>query len=383
MIALLFVAQFAYLQYAIRNWKETDFSAFFFLGNDFTFLYNAAGHFFSGTSPYLEKNFVPLPSALYLPMLLHPLPFWDAVFAYRLICFVLVVIAILWLCRQLGLTFINSALLLVITVTYGPFYTLLAGGNLDALMLVFLVFACAKQVWMRGAFLGLSIGTKFYSLLLLPILLLRRRWREVCWALAVLILLLLPFSRYLPDALTSVSHRTSTLRLQGNESPAVLFILLFGEKNVWLWRSCYVLLWGGTLLVRMAADALAQASTDDERFRALEYLPWMAAAPVLVFTYTGTILLAFIALIVRKNQDHKLNWPDWLIVAGFLITGIFPFIASQAANTILRFLGVGLRGVPTILMLLPPLGISAILLGSSAGAWFDRPNKNGSIRNIA
>lgn len=368
-IALLFGAQWLIFQVMLRDWDRVEVAARFFLGNDFTYLYNAAGYFLSGRSPYTEASFIPLPPALYLPVLLHHLPFWNALIVFRTISFLLAIGAILWLCRELRLNALNSALMLVIVLTYGPFYTVLVGGNLDALMLAFLVFACARNVRVRGAFLGLSIGTKLYSLLLIPVLMLRRRWREVLWAVCMLAVLLLPFLRYMPDAFSSVFHRTSVLRLDSNESPAVLFILLFGQKRAWAWLSCYALLWGGTLLARLAADSRNGTELESERFRGLDYLPWMAAAPLLVFTYTGTILLPVVICLVRKNQDRNLNWAEWTMVLGFLLTGLYPILGRQALFSLLLTHGMSSDKLDHIWMAVAPLGISAMLIGSSAAAW--------------
>lgn len=203
-------------------------------------------------------------------------------------------------------------------------------------------------------------------MLLIPVLVLRRRWRELIWALAVFIVLLLPFVRYMPDALWSISHRTSVLRLDSNESPAVLFILIFGANRVWAWRACYVLLWGGTLAVRLAADARSKSDLESERFTALDYLPWMAAAPLLVFTYTGTILLPVMLCLARKNQDRNLNWAEWISVAGFLLTGFYPALYGR---TFSYLAGASAEQVKNLSMAIAPLGISAMLLGGSVAAW--------------
>lgn len=369
-VALAFGGQWMVLQVMVWVWQGLEFAEHFWYGNDFAYLYNAANFYLSGKSPYLESNFIPLPPALYVPMLLHRLSFWSALTAFRTISFLLVVAAILWLCRELRVSALNSALLLIVVITYGPFYSVLAGGNLDALMLAFMVFACARNTALRSAFLGLSIGTKFYSLLLIPVLVLRRRWREVFWALGVLVLLFLPFARYAPGAFSSVFHRTAVLRLDANESPAVLFILLFGEKHVWAWRSCYAVLWGGTLLARLIADYKKDVDLDRERFRALDYLPWMAAAPVLVFTYTGTILLPVLVVLVRRNQDRALNWGERLMVMGIALTGVYPVLYHRVFSYLPA--GVSRTAVDHFGMAIAPLGISAILIGSAALAWRER-----------
>jgi hypothetical protein len=375
LLAALFVAQFLLLRILVATWHRLTFEEYFWLGNDFEFLYNGAGLFLSGKSPYLEPNFVPLPPALYLPMALHPLSFWDAFIAFRIITFCLMVGALLWLCREIRLTLVSSALLLLIALTYGPVHTLLAGGNLDGLMLPLLVFACASDARIRGVFLGLSIGTKLYSVLLIPLFLLRRRWREVIWALVTLTILLLPFFRYWPGAFSSAFHRTSALRLNGNESPAVLFILLFGASRVWAWRFCYILLWGGTLVVRYAAGRRFAPRPDQERFAALDYLPWMAAAPVLVFTYTAVILLPVIVLMARENQTRNLRWAEWISVSGFLLTGIYPAMYRP----LFEFLSLSPHWNGPLeqwtTMAIAPFGLSAMLVGGSLAPWLCREER--------
>jgi len=367
-VALVVVAQWTVFQVMLRNWDRIEVAARFFLGNDFADLYTAAGYVLSGTSPYADRNIITPPPSLLLPIALHHLPFWIASTAFRTINFVLVITALLWLGRQLRLNELNTALLIATALTYGPFYSILAGGNLDGIMLVLLVFACGRKTAWRGAFLGLSIATKVYSVLMLPVLFLHRRWREIIWAVAVVGLLLLPFVGYLPDFVTNLLHRSARLRLQGNQSPAVLFILLFGENHAWLWRTCYGLLWGGTLAVKMASDWVHRRNTEDERFLVLEYLPWMAGAPQLVFTYTATILLPVMALLIRENQQKRLSIAEWTLAGGFILTALYPTLISQLLSQLFTFGQVA----TTVATVIPPLGVSTMLLASTAialSAW--------------
>ena len=170
--------------------------------------------------------------------------------------------------------------------------------------------------------------------------------------------------RDLSDAFSSVFHRTSTLRLDGNESPAVLFILLFGEKRVWAWLTCYATLWGGTLLLRLFADAKSETDTENERFSALQYLPWMAGAPVLVFTYTGTILLPVIVCLARRNQDRNLNLGEWMAAGGFLLTALYPHVCRRILSLLFPAAYIG-----KFLTAIAPLGITAMLIGCGIDAW--------------
>ncbi len=361
-LAFAFAAQWLLLQVVLWIYPGPFFLLPFTFGIDFRYFYDAAGHFLAGRSPYLEINFYPLPPALYLPMTLHHLPFATALWAYRIISATLVIAAMFWLCRQLKLTALNTAVMMLITLTYGPFYSELADANLDALVLAMLVAACVRRPALRAAYLALSVGTKVYSALLIPVLALRRRWRELLWTAAVLLLLHLPFLLYLPGGISSVLHRSTILHMNGNQSPAVLFILLFGAGRVRAWRAAYVILWGGTLLLRMAKDAKNKTRSADERFLSLTYLPWMAAAPVQVYYYTSTILLPVIAVLIRTHQHRRLNWAEWTMAAGFFLTGLYPWVFLS----VLPLTDPNLARAAATPMLLAAVGVTAMII---AAAW--------------
>ena len=74
---------------------------------------------------------------------------------------------------------------------------------------------------------------------------------------AVLAAVLLPFAPHLPAALHSVTHRTGYYVAKGNPRQALLFIECFGFSRNWLWRTCYLVLWAGTLLLRLLHDSAA------------------------------------------------------------------------------------------------------------------------------
>jgi hypothetical protein len=340
-------------------------------GDDFKYFYDAAGHFLSGRSPYLEPGFIPLPSALIAPLALHSLPYHRAAAAYSIINGLLVACVMLWLFRALRLNLANSALVMLITLTYGPAYSSIGEGNLDVLMLVLLVATCARNSTLRATAWGLSIATKFYSLLLLPVWAVQRRWREILIGLAVFTLVLLPFAPYVGHGFHSVTHRTATLRIVGNQSPAVLFIQIFGVDHKWLWRGCYLLLWAGTLLPRLLRDARADGrnpeSGNHRRWQTLHYLPWMASAPVLVFYYTSVILLPFIALLVAINQERPLRRVEWLSVVGFILTGLYAWVF----NSLLPAPSPTLTHSEPVLRALTPLGISLLLIGCAVAAFHE------------
>ncbi len=300
-------------------------TAHFRFGDDFVLLFSAAGHFLSGHSPYLERWFIPLPSALMAPLALHWMHYAGAATAFKVINGTVMTAAMLWLCRELELTCANAVLVMVITLTYGPFYSAVGEGNLDALMMGLLVATCARNRLIAAAALGISIGTKFYSLLLLPVWAVQRRWREILVAGGVLAIILLPFAPYLGDAFHSITRRTGTFCIIGNQSPAVLFFDWFGIGRKWAWLGCYVALWGGTLLLQMLRNA-SNEREEQRRWTALRYAPWMASAPILVFYYTSVILLPFCALMVATNQRRPLRRAEWLVVVGFILTGLYPWV---------------------------------------------------------
>jgi hypothetical protein len=364
LIAFVLLVQWLLLVYVLRFSPGTRIAPF--SGDDFIFFYSAAGYFLSGHSPYLESGFIPLPSALMVPLALHWMPYARAASAYKVINGAVVIAAMLWLCRELRLTRANAALVMVITLTYGPFYSVVGEGNLDALMMALLVASCARHRLVRAVALGLSIGTKFYSLLLLPVWVVQRRWREILLGAAVLAMMLLPFAPYLADALHRVTQRTAIFFIVGNQSPAVLFVDWFGYKRKWLWHSCYAALWGGTLLLRLVCDACGEGE-EQRRWLALKYLPWMASAPILVFYYTSVILLPFGALLVAVNQQRSLRRFEWLMVLGFILTGLYPLVFNL--DLIWPF--------EPLFKVLAPIGLTLILVGNGATALLEQLEQRG------
>ena len=377
LIAVVFLWQWLLLEYVLLLYPGSRINGFM-IGDDFAILYRAAGHFLSGQSPYIDPTFIPLPSALLVPLALHPMPYARAAGAFMIINATVVIAAMLWLCRALRLNRTNALLVMAITLTYGPAYSALGEGNLDALMAALLVACCARHQVIRIAAWGLSIGTKFYTLLLLPVWTLQRRWREVLLGVAVLAAVLLPFWPNLPAAFHSLTHRTGYYFAKGNQSPALLFIECFGFSRKWLWRACYLGLWAGTLLPRLLRDFAADVPQDQRRWQTLKYIPWMASAPILVLYYTGVILLPFMAMLVATNQQRPLRRAEWLMVIGFIFTGLYPWIF----NLIMAFPDPVLAHFDFLFRALAPFGLALILVGNGLTALLerlDRPFRSGFV----
>ncbi len=365
--ALIFIWERLWLEYVLLLYPGPHIAGFTF-GDDFILLHTSAGLVLAGRNPYFEP-ISPLPSAFLVPLALHALTYAHAFLTFKFINAGVVLAAMLWLCRELRLSRTNIIFVLLITLVYGPASSIVGEGNLDALMAGLLVAACSRHRWLGAVAWGLSIGTKFYSLLLLPIYAMQRRWKDILFALTALAIVLLPFLRWLPEWLHAITGRTSTFFITGNVSPAVLFIDLFGLQRRNLWRVCYLLLWGGTLAVRIWRDRTP--SPERVRWQPLYYIPWMAAAPLLVYYYTGVILLPFVALLAATNQRRPLRATEWLIGFGFLLTGIYPWVF----NLVLPFPDPFLQRHDVALRAIVPLGIALMLLGN-AFAPIDDPREH-------
>jgi drug/metabolite transporter (DMT)-like permease len=126
-----------------------------------------------------------------------------------------------------------------------------------------------------------------------------------------------------------------------------------------------VLLWGGTLLAKLVRDAKRTRDPEMERFAVLTCVPWMASAPLLVFTYTASILLPLLPLSAKTAEKRKLGVPEWLVVVGFVMTGLYPPLYIHA----LRVAGLSAGQVQAVANVMPPLALAVMICGAGWAEW--------------
>jgi hypothetical protein len=317
---------------------------------DFAEFYQAATDWLAHVDPYLRLRLVAPPSTILLGMALHWLPFQVAARVAFFGNAVMVLFGLRIVARHSGLNRTNELLLYGIATLFYPFYFLAERGNIDGFMLVLLAGAfAAKDRLSRAILLGASFAVKVYSGLLVVVLIRKRNFRLPLMAVAVALLLQVPFFNLLPSFMHAVFSRSTEWRLAENLSPSVLFNVVLGEGGPW--KKLYIAAWLLTLAYRLWKDR----DRDLETLWA-EYVPWMIAFPSLVFIYSGVLALPLLAKVAADCQHRPATRGERLILMGFLLLGFSEpgwFINS-----------LNLTPAAGVLHLVCPLGTCLLVAGS-------------------
>lgn len=290
------------LRYTHRIYFQYDFSGYFVSANSFM----------AGGSPY-PHMFSP-PSALFviLPFAFTPSPVARVLFFLCNIA--LLLYALTRFGRELGLAPLRIRYLQLISLLYFPFLMLADRGNVDGIVVSLAVLAfLARRTLSRGFLLGLSIAVKLYTVLLVLVLIRRREFRFAITAILTIFLLQIPFLRYEPGFIDTLTARGSSMRLFGNLSPYLLFELFIGGSAG---KVLFVLFWSGTFVSRLIRD---RSSIDPNLW--VDYVPWMISLPLVVIPYEGIFLLPLLAVYAKRSETEDLSGPEGLLVPGFILTG--------------------------------------------------------------
>jgi len=337
-----------------------SFIQIFNIGHDYTDFYEAAGLWFRGRSPYGASGFVGPAPELLAGAIFHWLPAGKALTAFSVLTAGLVLAAMALFCRKIGLTWQSTLAMLLVTMSFGPFFCLLAGGNTDGLMVALLLFAyCAKGRLMRAVLVAASVVTKLYTGLVIVVLVRRRRYSAAAIIAAAGVLLLLPFWRYWPEMAGRLFGRTDVLRLDANISPAGLFLVVLGGAGRVAGQAAYWCFWLGTL-----GYALVKDRSQDEREALLRYIPWMITTPLLVYWYGGVMCLPVMAWLARRNQERPLRRGEWTMVAGTVLIGLYPSVFAS----LLPLSPEAYQGFRTGVVWLGALGGTLLLAGAAVSA---------------
>jgi hypothetical protein len=315
-VAIAFFVQMQFLLFTALRWEEgpliADKQPF---GLDFYDFPVAAGDWMAGRNPYLNVRFNKPPVTLLLGAALHPLGIPLATLVFFFANIAIVMAALWWIGRRLGLGRAERWLLLAIASMYYPFHFLVQRGNLDGLMLgLTAVFLCSESRLLRVVALALSINLKVYTALLLVVLALRR-WREAVATVVASLLMVLPFAHLVWISIRMIRVRGVLLATNQNLSPGGLLARI-PQHQAGL-RTVYSLVW-------LASYCWVMYRRRGQSFTTLAVvsLAWMVALPVTVISYTGVMLLPVLVLRAREMAfAARLSWVDKLFLAGFLLTG--------------------------------------------------------------
>ena len=114
----------------------------------------------------------------------------TAVLVANHLLYLVIVLAAAWVIAQqpIGGRLVRAALTIVYLLTFYPTVVTLNHGQVNILLLLFLLlfwlFTRVSQPVLSGLFLALAVLLKTYPILLVPLLVLVRRWRESVYALA-------------------------------------------------------------------------------------------------------------------------------------------------------------------------------------------------------
>jgi hypothetical protein len=194
--------------------------------------------------------------------------------------------------------------LFVILFSY-PFYFLFERGNIDGVVLFLMclgLLVMPKQPWIGGLLLALAVHFKLYPVLLLPALLVARRWKPLLWTGAWIAILAILVAPYWDDFAILLSKRSNLFQLFENGSliNTFLFLGMFLSKSFhlgdgfWTYAPSYaVALYTILFSVLVLADTkLSRATSSQQQLvNALLYFPFMLALPKSVYHYEFVVLL--------------------------------------------------------------------------------------------
>ncbi len=291
---------------------------------DFGSFYSFTENWLRGADPYTSpRMFTPPPSLL----VALPLQFISSGFGrivFLLINIAIVAASLAGICYWFKMTRRASLLLFGIASIYFPVIFLLERGNLDGIMLgLILVSIFAKNRFIKELALSLSIGIKVYSILLLVPLMMARRWKRVMAVLLLLALLMLSFYSLFWSFIDAQTKRSALLVGAENICPIGMFSpISVTHANQHYALSHVVTLTYMTFWIASYAFMLFRNRDSDLKVKALYSLAWMLAMPLMVYPYTGVLLLPLMALKCREMAERGfITIPDRLFLIGFCLVG--------------------------------------------------------------
>lgn len=333
-------------------------------GYDFRDFYLGPRYWFHGINPYTTtplNRFDKPPLILGFGMLFSWMPFGIATFSFFLLNLTIIFWSVRAFARKLDLSSQCVDLLTWITLLYYPVYFLLDRGNLEGVILGCLCLAfCTRKRLLRAFLFALTGGLKVYPLLLLVPAARNRKWRLILSILLILVLLQLPFYRFIPSFLHAMTIHRHYQQAGENISPAAIIIAALGER---IGKWVYLIFWAGTLGIMLYSE---QHAFPEKLI--ISFLPWMVAFPLQFFPYGGVLLLPVLAWKLHDLKDRTPNLWDKLFINGFLLVGVqataltvyFQHGSSRVGDPLLH---------PPIFHWLNSLGMCLILCSLAISQW--------------
>ena len=297
-----------------------------FFGVDFGMCMKASRDFLNGTSPYARDNFYPPPLSCLVAIPFLPFGWPTATYAFFVANLAMMLTALALTARCFSLrSFTEVALLAGIFGLYCPSYWLLQRGNIDGIVMlcVALVIWSVGRAW-ASAFVVLGASLKIYPLVMLAYFATAQRWRALCIAgLTALISVAVVWPLW-PAYGHAIVTRSTRWQVDFNVSLFNFAISLMGVLG--LPRAGGVALAAaaavGFFALQARADQRAPAqSTTAEAARLALYIPFFAAAPLVVYPYTQVSFLLLLPAFWWMSRIGVVSPSTELcFVIGFLLT---------------------------------------------------------------
>jgi hypothetical protein len=282
---------------------------------DYFEFYKSAHQVLHGINPYEGGRMFMPPSSIVTGFLLCWLPWGTAAWAFFVLNFLVLLLALKRLADVFTLSDTNRLLLYGIALIYFPVLFLLQRGNLDGIMLALIVFAMTTHNRvLRGILLGLSLAMKLYSGLFLVLLAAKRKWGVIATSVAVFFVMQAPFYRIFVSFVEALTGRAYKFKVAENISPSSLVDLV--NPTAYQLEYLFYVVWALLLVIRIKRDVATPLSKSWPL-----YLPWMFTFPSLVFPYTGVLGLGLLAYIISQSQRRRLYTSEFVVVVGFLLLG--------------------------------------------------------------
>lgn len=316
-VLLIFLSQFLVGEVAHLYFVSgPSLPLFFCLGDDYQAFHKAARLWLAGSNPYGQVDFVTPPPSIMPALLLSPLGEARGRLVFEIVNIGLIGSGLWCFGRALGLELRERVFLLLVAVSFISFWQCVQGGNLDGLMLSGLLFVFSlRRRWAKAVLLAVTIVAKVYSGMLLIVALRRRLVGLVLETSAIAGLLLLPFARWLPAMVHRVMMRAGRHDPLWNISPENLFAHFMSQSSASLAMWSF---WMVTLAWALWHDREKEFTPGT----LVRYVPWMMAAPPVVFSYVGVLALPVFAWLLLRARTAGLGATEWTALAGFLLVGI-------------------------------------------------------------
>ncbi len=328
------------------GWNDSN------LIGDSSIYYNSAARMYSGVSPYnitserMQKN-AEHPGSVYcyLPVLATLLtPLTPLSIEYKMLLWYLVItlsfILSYWLLLRLALLLGVAppsgwrfpALVGIVALLFEPIQNNYLYAQSNSLVLLSIVgfiycYVTEKKIW-AGGLLGFGIALKFFPLIFVPLLIIRKDWRILLFAfLAFMVFILLPVFYIDLNVLYSDFVTTIVARLRSSYQKCEFFMTL-NRSVIWFFpalqsKIVQLLSASAVMLALLGFDfqVIRKSSSAVSRMRGTIWLFTAAAIAILfihphsevhivVFSSPAFILLAFQALNSFKVKQIAL----WLLI---------------------------------------------------------------------